>query len=240
MDRAKYNMATFLVAHGAWSAGWAWKKMHPLLVARGHRLITPTLSGLGERSHLSSPKIDLDTHITDIVNVLEYENLTGINLIGHSYGGMVATGAADRAGKHVAKLIYIDAFVPRDGDAVFDILPAATREQRKNAAASGPDSWRIPPGPMPPDTSQADIDWCAPKRVPQPLKTFEQNIKLSGEFDGPRHYVYCARKPADDRFQVFYERAQREKWAGAHSIDASHNPHITAPDALADLLTSIA
>ena len=233
-------MATFVVAHGAWSAGWAWAKMHPLLSARGHRLITPTLTGLGERSHLASPAIDLDTHIADIVNVLEWEDLTRIHLIGHSYGGMVATGAADRARAHIAKLIYIDAFVPRDGDSVFDILPPSTREQRKNAAASGADNWRIPPGVMPPDTPEADVAWCTPKRVSQPLKTFEQKIKLRGEFDGPRHYVYCARKPNDDRFRVFYDRAQREQWAGAHSIDASHNPHITAPQALAELLDKIA
>ncbi len=233
-------MATFVVAHGAWSAGWAWKKMHPLMGARGHTLITPTLTGLGDRSHLASPAIDLDTHITDIVNVLDYENLTGVHLIGHSYGGMVATGVADRASARIAKLIYIDAFAPRDGESAFDIMPAAIRAQRANAAASGPDSWRIPPGAMPPDTPQADIDWCTPKRIPQPLKTFEQKIRLSGEFAGPRHYIYCARHSPDDRFQVFYERAQRDKWAGAHSIDASHNPHITAPDTLADLLGKIA
>lgn len=233
-------MATFVVAHGAWSAGWAWKKMHPLMTARRHRLITPTLTGLGERSHLASPAIDLDTHITDIVNVLEWEDLSGVHLIGHSYGGMVATGAADRARVRIAKLIYVDAFAPRDGDSAFDILPATTRDQRKDAAASGSHNWRIPPGAMPPDTPQADLDWCAPKRVAQPLKTFEQKIKLSGDFSGPRYYVYCSRKALDDRFRPFFERAQQENWAGVFSLDASHNPHITMPDGLADLLDEIA
>ena len=229
-------MATIVVAHGAWSAGWAWKKMHPLMAACGHRLVTPTYTGLGERAHLANPGIDLDTHIADIVNVLDYEDLTGIALIGHSYGGMVATGVADRARNRVAKLIYIDAFAPRDGESVMDLLPPAARAQRKPGI--GADSWRIPPGPMPPDTAEADRKWCEPKRVPQPLKTFEQKIKLSTELTLPRHYIYCTRIAPDDRFRPFYQRAQREGW-GAHTIDASHNPHISCPDVLADLIAGV-
>jgi pimeloyl-ACP methyl ester carboxylesterase len=232
-------MATFLVAHGAWSAGWAWKKMHPLLVARGHTLITPSYTGMGERGHLARPDIDLDTHITDILAVLEIEDLSGVILIGHSYGGMVATGVADRARPRIAKLIYLDAFVPGDGESVFDLLPAAIRDQRRAAAASGTENWRIPPGPMPPDTPEIDRAWCEPRRLAQPLKTFEQKLKLSGELTLPRHYLYCSRHSPDDRFRRFYERAQRQGW-GADSIDASHNPHITCPQALADLLAKIA
>jgi pimeloyl-ACP methyl ester carboxylesterase len=105
-------MATFVVAHGAWSAGWAWKKMHPLMAERGHQLVTPTLTGVGDRSHLARPEIDLETHIADIVAVLEFDDLDGVNLIGHSYGGMVATGVADRARTRISQLIYIDAFAP--------------------------------------------------------------------------------------------------------------------------------
>jgi pimeloyl-ACP methyl ester carboxylesterase len=233
-------MATFVVAHGAWSAGWAWKKMHPVLAARGHVLVTPTCTGLGERGHLARPDIDLDTHIADMLGVLEFEDLNGVVLIGHSYGGMVATGVADRARARIAKLVYLDAFVPEDGDSAFDLLPEATRAQRQQGASSSPDGWRIPPGPMPPDTPDEDRAWCAPRRLPQPVKTFEQKLKLQhGALTLPRHYIYCTRRPADDRFRCFYERAQREGW-GASEIDASHNPHITCPEALADLLGRIA
>ena len=233
-------MALFVVAHGAWSAGWAWQKMHPLMTAHGHRLVTPTMTGLGERSHLARPEIDLETHIADIANVLDYEDLRDVILIGHSYGGMVATGVADRAGERVAKLVYLDAFVPRHGESAFDVLPPETRAQRAKAAAGHADSWRIPPGPMPPDTPDADVAWASPKRAPQPLKTFEQKIRLSGEPKMSRYYIYCARNPPDDRFRVFFERAQAEKWAGVFSLDASHNPHITLPQGLADLLDEIA
>ena len=235
--RGEVSVATFVVAHGAWSAGWAWKKMHPLMAARGHRFMTPTYTGQGERSHLANPSIDLDSQITDILQVLQFEDLTDVMLIGHSYGGMVATGVADRARDRIARLIYVDAFAPRDGDSVMSLLPPEDRAQRKPGA--GAEDWRIPVRPMPPDTSEADRKWCETRRVPQPLKTFEQPLKLSGELTLPRHYIYCTRIAPGDRFRQFYERAQREGW-GAYAIDSSHNPHITCPNVLADLLHKIA
>jgi len=116
-------MATFLVAHGAWSAGWAWRKMRPLLRERGHELWTPTHTGLGERAHLASAGIDLETHIADLLGVLQFEDLKEVILIGHSYGGMVATGVADRARERIAALVYVDAFAPRDGESIFSLTP---------------------------------------------------------------------------------------------------------------------
>lgn len=230
-------MALFVVAHGAWSAGWAWKKMHPLMTERGHRLLTPTYTGLGERRHLAHQGVDLESHIADILAVLEIEDLTQVNLIGHSYGGMVATGVADRARERLARLIYLDAFAPEDGESLYDLLPADSRAQRQAALQDG---WRISPGPMPGDTTPEDLAWCQPRRVPQPAKCFEQKLALrNGPLTLPRHYIYCSRRPPDDRFRRFYERAQREGW-GTTALDASHNPHITCPKALADLLDRIA
>lgn len=214
--------------------------MHPLMAVRGHRLVTPTFTGLGERAHLAHPDIDLETHIADMLAVLECEDLREAVLVGHSYGGMVATGVADRARGRIAKLVYLDAFAPRDGESAFDVMPQATRDQRAASAASGGESWRMPPGPMPPDTPDADREWAAPRRLPQPIKTFEQKLQFkNGELTLPRHYIYCTRRPPDDRFRPFYERATKEGW-GAYEIDASHNPHITAPDALTELFDRIA
>ena len=127
-------MATFVVCHGAWSAGWAWRKMRPLMKDAGHTLITPTYTGLGERGHLASPAVDLELHIRDVTAVLEFEDLTDVVLIGHSYGGMVATGVADRAGARIAQLVYLDAFVPQDGQSLFDLQSDATATRMRDAA----------------------------------------------------------------------------------------------------------
>src|SRR5581483_7372392 len=140
---------TILVCHGAWSGGWSWKKMFPLAQAAGYRMVVPTYTGLGEREHLANPAIDLETPIQDILGAIKFEDLDDIILLGHSYGGMVATGVADRARERVRQLIYLDAFVPRDGQSLFD-LNEGGREPMRKAAAAG-DGYRIPPNPPPSD-----------------------------------------------------------------------------------------
>lgn len=232
-------MATFLVAHGAWSAGWAWKKMHSLMHAAGHRLITPTYTGLGERSHLAHPGIDLETHIADVLGVLRWEELSDVILIGHSYGGMVATGVADRAREAVTQLVYVDAFAPQDGQSAFDMMPPERAEAMRERARREGEGWRIPPNPVPEDTTANDAAWATPKRVPQPLQTFERKLMLRhGAPALPRHYVYCLRVAPGDGFRPSYERAKREGW-GTSVIDASHNPHITAPETLMAILERV-
>jgi pimeloyl-ACP methyl ester carboxylesterase len=229
---------TFLVCHGAWSAGWAWKKMHPLMRAAGHRLVTPTYTGLGERAHLANPSIDLETHIQDILNVIQYEDLRDIVLVGHSYGGMVATGVADRARDRVAQLIYIDAFVPRDGQSLLGLNEPA--QQRMREMAKSGDGWRIPPNPTPPDTPPADIAWLTERRVDMPIKCFEMGLKLeSGEPTLPRSYIYAMRATPADTFGPFAARAKSEQGWRYHEIDASHSPNVTAPEALTALLGKI-
>ena len=172
--------------------------MHPLMQAAGHRLLTPTYTGLGERTHLANPDVDLETHIQDILNVIKYEDLKDFVLLGHSYGGMVATGVADRARECINQIIYLDAFVPRDGQSLFD-LNEAGRQPMSEAAKAG-DGWRVPPNPSPPDMSQADLDWQAPRRANMPIKCFENKLKLQhGETTLPRSYIYCNRKAGRQR-----------------------------------------
>ena len=219
-------MATFLVAHGAWSAAWAWRKMRPLMRAAGHTLWTPTYTGLGERGHLASPAVDLETHLADVLGVLDMEDLADVVLIGHSYGGMVATGIADRARTRIAQLIYLDAFVPRDGESVFDLQSAATRARMLELARIDGDGWRVPPNPMPPDTPEADLAWASGRRLPQPIKTFEQRLRLSGNSPPPRSYVYCQRARPDDVFRQFVDARSRSR-AGAASSSMPATIHIS-------------
>ena len=114
-------MATYVLVHGAWGGGWKYARVAQRLRARGHLVFTPTLTGQGERSHLLSGSINLTTHVTDILNVIRYEDLSGVVLAGHSYGGMVVTAVADRIADRIAALVYLDAFVPQDGQSLFDI-----------------------------------------------------------------------------------------------------------------------
>jgi pimeloyl-ACP methyl ester carboxylesterase len=230
---------TFLVCHGAWSAGWAWKKMHPLMAAAGHRLLTPTYTGLGERVHLANPSIDLETHIEDLLNVITYEDLRDIVLVGHSYGGMVATGVADRARDRVTQLIYIDAFVPADGQSLLDLNEVA-RPRMQELKDSG-DGWRVPPNPTPPDTSPTDLEWLSTRRVHMPIKCFETGLKLrGGELTLPRSYIYATRITPADTFGRFAKQTKGDPAWRYHEIDASHSPNVTAPEALMALLSQIA
>jgi len=229
---------TVLVCHGAWGGGWSWKKMHPLMQEAGYRLLTPTYTGLGERAHLANPSVDLETHIQDILNVIKYEDLGDIVLLGHSYGGMVATGVADRARDKIEQLVYLDAFVPREEQSLFD-LNEAGRQPMRNLAKSG-DGWRVPPNPTPPDTPPGDLEWLTARRVDMPIKCFDMKLSLrNGEPNVPRSYIYCTRAAPADTFGQFAKRARSEPGWRYFEIDASHSPNVTAPDALMALLERI-
>lgn len=234
-------MATFVVAHGAWSGGWSWKKLRPLLRAAGHELFTPTYTGLGERLHLATPEVGLETHIQDVLNVLELEDLRDVVLVGHSYGGMVATGVADRAADRIRLLVYLDAFVPRDGQSLTDLLRERQGAGPPAPGSGGVEDWRVPPMEPSADTRPEDLAWVTPRRMPQPRKTFEEPIRLTGAVDRlPRVYIYCTQFRPGDGFRPFAERAKREPGWRYEEIDATHSPNITAPELLAALLDRLA
>ncbi len=215
--------------------------MRPLLRGRGHELITPTYTGLGERVHLANPQVNLETHIADVLGVMECDDLRDVVLVGHSYGGMVATGVADRANGRVTKLVYLDAFAPRDGQSIMDLQDDASRERMREAIRTQGEGWKIPPNPMPPDTAAEDVAFAVPRLFWQPAQCFEQKLKLTGAVDKlPRSYIYCTKARPGDVFRQFYERAKKEPGWSASEMDASHNPHITVPEELASLLHRIA
>lgn len=229
-------MAVFVICHGAWSSAWAWKKIRPLLRAAGHEILTPTYTGLGERAHLTGPRVDLDLHIQDVVSVIEYEDVQDFVLVGHSYGGMVATGVADRVPERVRHLVYLDAFVPQHGQSLNDLRLAGGA-----VAHVGVEGWLAPPNPSPADTSPEDMAWLALRRRHQPIRTFTQKLHLqTGAPSLPRTYIYGARKDGVDHFRQFAERAKADPAWSFYERDWSHSPNVTAPEPLAQLLAEIA
>lgn len=227
-------MATFLICHGAWSAAWAWKKVRPHLCAAGHDVLTPTYTGLGERAHLTSPMVDLQLHIQDMLGVIEYEDLNDFILVGHSYGGMVATGVADQVRERIRHLVYLDA--PQDGQPLTDL-----RQFADTAEHGGVEGWLVPPNPAPPDTSPEDLAWTGPRRRHQPVRTFTQKLHLRNRTPKmPRTYIYCARKAGGDPFLQFANRFRDDPAWTYFERDWSHSPNVTAPQPLAKLLSEIA
>lgn len=206
------------------------------MAAAGHEFFAQSYTGLGERAHLARPENDLETHIQDTTGVIEFEDLRNIVLIGHSYGGMVATGVADRVRERIARIIYLDAFVPDDGQALIDFLPAAQRQRLLNSVATG-DGWRVTPNPIPPDTSAEDGAWLAKFRIPQSVKCFQQPIRLRAQLTLPRTYIQCMRYANQGPFAQFAARAG-DGWQ-CYKLDASHSPNVTAPGALMDLLQRV-
>lgn len=226
-------MAPYLICHGAWGGGWGWRKVRPLLRAAGHDVFTPTYTGLGERGHLAHPLVDLETHIQDILGVITCEDLSDIVLVGHSYGGMVATGVADRVPERVRHLVYLDAFVPADGESLDELA---------GGALPGPfvEGWLIPPLAPAPDTSPADLAFGAPRRRHHPVRCFSQGLRLVNATPGfARSYIHCTRKTGQDVFQQFADRFRGDPAWRFHAMDASHSPNITAPEPLAALLLSM-
>jgi pimeloyl-ACP methyl ester carboxylesterase len=232
------DLAIVVLAHGGWSAAWAWKKVRPLMAAAGHHFFTPTYTGLGERAHLASPSNDLETHIQDLLGVLKFEDLREVVLIGHSYGGMVATGVADRARDRVAQLIYLDAFVPASGQALIDLVPRPERQRLLDSVKTG-DGWRVTPNPTPLDTSPEDLEWISKYRMPQSVKCFDQPLRLQAELSLPRAYIHCTRYADKKPFAQFATRANGEAGWQAYEVDASHSPNVTAPTALMEVLKQI-
>jgi pimeloyl-ACP methyl ester carboxylesterase len=235
-------MAAFVIVHGAWSGAHAWRWIRPLLRDAGHEVFTPSLTGLGERAHLASPQVDLDTHVRDVVGVLEFEDLRDVVLVGHSYGGPVITGAADRVPGRVAQLVYLDAEVPRDGEAEMDLLPPEERLAYEESATLHGQGWRIPP-PVP-DPLPAGLDpnvrWAMSRMVPQPLRTFTQPLSLTGtEPQLSRTYVLHVEGKEGQDLPGYVQRARADRGWRFIELAAGHAAHVTAPRQLADLLMGL-
>jgi pimeloyl-ACP methyl ester carboxylesterase len=228
---------TFVLIHGAWHGGWKWRFVRPLLERAGHQVFAPSLTGLGERRHLARPDIDLDTHIADVVSLLEMEDLRDVVLAGHSYGGMVISGAADRAPGRIARLVYLDAFVPENGKCLLDYaLPERAARMRHEGERTG----FVTPPPMATWglKSPEHLDFVGPREVRHPFATMEQPIRLENPAEWtqlPKTFIYCS-SPATGSFDQFAAKYREAPNWRFHDLKTGHDAMILMPDELTQLL----
>jgi pimeloyl-ACP methyl ester carboxylesterase len=229
-------MTSFVLVHGAWNGGWCWKRVAPLLRVAGHEVYTPTLTGLGERVHLATPEVGLDTHTRDIVNLLEFEDLERVVLVGHSFGGVTITAVADQVPDRIRHLVYLDAVVPLDGESQFDSMDLQARAALEEQARAAGDGWRVPSPIVDDLPSEADNQWITSRLTPQPLKTYQDRFQLANAaaLALPKTYVYCTRS----WMAPHAERARRAGW-DYRELDTEHLCYATAPRKVADLLRSL-
>jgi pimeloyl-ACP methyl ester carboxylesterase len=225
--------STFVLVHGAWHGGWCWKKVSPLLRAAGHTVYTPTLTGLGERSHLLTRDVGLDTHITDVAAVLEYEDLHNVILVGHSYAGMVITGVADKAADRIAQLVYLDAFLPENGKTGSDYgrkFPPITETSWHDPAPAAPQAWGV--------TDEADVAWVKARLSDMPRKCMQQPIQLTNaaarSIKGT--FILCT-KPS--QFAESGERAKQRGYRYQELMSGGHDVMISQPKALVGALLEL-
>jgi len=237
-------MATFVLVHGGWAGGWYLRPLAQRLRAAGHAAYTPTLTGLGERVHLASPDIGLDTHIADVVNVLAFEGLDDVLLVGHSYGGMVITGVGDRAADRIAGLVYLDAANPVNGQSLVDVAgPMMNAARQLGEVVDGIELVLLPTpelGRFYGVNDDDDVAWMADKLTGHPWKCFEQPLRLEHEDELwaiPQYHIVCTENlRTRDKMLIDRARAEGRFW----EIDTGHDLMITEPDAVTAALLEIA
>jgi len=237
-------MATYVLVHGGGHGGWCYQRVARLLRAAGHEVHAPTLTGLGERAHLLSRAVDLDLHIRDVVAVLHSEDLRDVILVGHSYGGMVVTGVADRAVDRVGRVVYLDAATPTNGQSLVDVAgPIIEAVRPMGQTVDGIELVLLPApdaGLLYGVTDQDDLAWMAERLTGHPWQCFEQPLRLTNEdaFRSiPQYHVVCTSTLATRDPKLMAEaRAAGRLW----DIDTGHDLMITEPEAVADALLEVA
>ena len=229
-------IATFVLCHGAWTGGWQWQEVASLLRSAGHQVLTPTLSGLGERIHFAHPDIDLNTYIQDILMVLTYEDLYNVILLGHSISGAVISGVAEKAVERIGQLVYLDAYVLEDGQSVADQVGEEIMAEMEQTAQTYGDGWRVPPEPSEEDRRFTDQS-LTPVLTPLAIKN-PAAAKL------PRTFIHCT-QAAKDIGPLHLPIAQAAKKAKIDNtwhyreLNTGHTPMCTSPQELVDILLDL-
>jgi pimeloyl-ACP methyl ester carboxylesterase len=233
-------MAAFVIVHGGWGGGWEWTPVARKLRGRGHEVFTPTLTGLGEREHIRPSEVTLSDHIEDVVATIMFEDLREVILCGHSYGGMVVTGVADRIPERIKVLVHLDAFAPNDGESLHDLIPEPVDAFLAVAAERGDGRVPFPQEMLPPEAGRDEMVSRYMERVrPQSTATMTEPVRVSGGVDRvPRVYVECTGYQ-DSLMGPFVARAESEGWL-YRELATEHDLHLFDPEATAHLLDELA
>ena len=230
-------MSTFVLVHGAWGGSFTWRKVRPLLAAHGHEVFTPSLTGIGERAHLTSPQVNLSLHIQDAVNMVWYEDLHDITLVCYSYGGMVVTGALDHVGDRVKHLVYLDAFLPGDGQSLESLMG-----REAPAAESFPGEW-LRDAPAREYDDPADAAFAAPRRVGHPSGCFTEPVRLRTPLEERGISLTYIKATGEARpegtggpFWVAADRTKPDSRWSYHEIATNHMIPFNRPQEFANFL----
>ena len=236
-------MATYVLVHGGGHGGWCYQGVARIMRAQGQEVYTPTMTGLGEREHLLSPAVDLDMHITDIVKVLQFEDLRDVILVGHSYGGMVITGVADRAADRIGHIVYLDAANPENGQSLVDLAGPLMEASRVSGRIVDGIELVLYPGTDPMNyfglTDPQQIEWIKPKLTPHPWKCFEQKLILNNEAvmrKIPQTHIVCSFTLPFRDVDALKNTSEGRVW----DVDTGHDLMISEPQAVAELLLRLA
>lgn len=228
-------MTDFVLVHGGWHGGWCWQPVADRLAAKGHRVFCPTLTGLAERAHLIDCVIGPDTHVADIVQLLEFEDLTDITLVGHSYGGTIITAVASYHPDRIGRLVYLDAMVPEISN--FSAIAMTNKERAGEIMAARRDDGHIDPTGFERWVSPRHIDWLKSRATPQPGACFGKGVTLGNRQNeiARKDYIICTRhKPSP--FWQFYEKFRHLPDWSCHQLDSLHDAMIEVPAELTEIL----
>ena len=246
-------MTTYVLVGGAWLGGWCWQRVARRLRDNGHDVYPVTLTGLGERVHLASPQIDLDTHITDVVNLIEFEDLHDVVLLGHSYGGLVVTGVADRVPKRISQLVYLDTTPLPDGAILLEKFPLEARERTEDQVQELGEGWKFP---MPPPEELANmaslegvdedhLRLLYSRATPQPFGTYTQPLRLENPAreELPKLGILCSFSLDQVRGMIAIDNPLFRELAGPNwrfvELPTGHYPMFSRPEDLAELLLEL-
>ena len=231
LAHAASKSSTFVLVHGAWHGGWCWRRVSDRLASKGHYVIAPTLSGVGERSHLSPDSIDLSTQIDDVVGEIKWKDLDGIVMVGHSYGGMVITGVAEQLRDRISAIVYLDAFIPADGQSLFDMTHT-----------NPPTVHAIPPHLAAYfHVNAADSAWVDTKLTPHPTGCFTEKLKVTGAYQTIAKKVYI-RAPLFKMaaFDAALEQCRADRSWKTEVVTCGHDVMIDQPEVLTAILEKLA